>query len=89
MELIGFLVSFVCVYISPLGVDRPVCRGQRNPRELPQNDSQWVPGISLNALAFDGIDDYVIIDNYKGVTGSQERTVTAWIKTTQAGDIIA
>ena len=33
------------------------------------------------ALEFDGTDDYVEINGYKGVLGAQSRTVTAWIKT--------
>jgi hypothetical protein len=33
------------------------------------------------ALEFDGTDDYVEIDGYKGVLGTQSRTVTAWVKT--------
>jgi hypothetical protein len=42
----------------------------------------WVPGILNNALAFDGIDDYVQMTGYKGVTGTTSRTCMAWIKTT-------
>jgi len=49
------------------------------------NDPTWQPtgGKSGGALQFDGIDDFVEIDdpNYKGVTGSASRTVVAWIKT--------
>jgi hypothetical protein len=33
------------------------------------------------ALEFDGTDDYVEINGYKGVLGTQSRTVTAWVKT--------
>jgi len=33
------------------------------------------------ALEFDGTDDYVEINGYKGVLGTQSRTVTAWIQT--------
>lgn len=34
------------------------------------------------ALSFDGVDDYVEITGYQGVTGANARTVEAWIKTT-------
>jgi hypothetical protein len=34
-----------------------------------------------NALEFDGTDDYIEINGYKGVLGAQSRTVTAWVKT--------
>ncbi|MDM8557321.1 Calx-beta domain-containing protein [Candidatus Parabeggiatoa sp. HSG14] len=32
-------------------------------------------------LDFDGVDDYVVIPNYKGITGSNARTIEAWINT--------
>ena len=47
---------------------------------FPTDDSQWVDG----ALSFDGVDDYVQITGYKGITGAQSRTCCAWIKTTQS-----
>jgi len=34
-----------------------------------------------SALEFDGTDDYIEINGYKGVLGTQSRTVTAWVKT--------
>ena len=34
-----------------------------------------------SALGFDGIDDYIEVTGYEGVTGTQSRTFTAWIKT--------
>ncbi len=41
------------------------------------------------ALSLDGIDDYVVISGYKGVTGTHSRTCTAWIKTsTVSGEIL-
>lgn len=45
-----------------------------------------VPSGTAYALDFDGNNDIVnaSIDNYKGVTGKQPRTVSAWIKTTAA-----
>ena len=46
----------------------------------------WQPsGGQINgALQFDGADDYVEITGYKGITGSADRTCSAWIKTSQA-----
>jgi outer membrane protein assembly factor BamB len=44
------------------------------------DDSQWGGG----ALEFDGVDDYVIVPGYKGVTGGNARTCSAWIKTDKA-----
>ena len=43
-----------------------------------------------NALFFDGIDDYVDIPGFKGMTGTASRTCTAWIKTSKAsGEIVS
>jgi hypothetical protein len=51
--------------------------------------SGWIDGKIGNALAFDGINDYVEITGYKGITGGQSRTCTAWIKTVEVtGEII-
>jgi hypothetical protein len=41
----------------------------------------WVAGKTGNALTFDGMDDYVEITGYKGITGTASRTCSAWIKT--------
>ncbi len=49
-----------------------------------------VPGRIGDAYSFDGAGpDYVEIDNFKGVTGKQSRTMTAWIKTTGSGAIMS
>ncbi|MCH8120644.1 MAG: LamG domain-containing protein, partial [Planctomycetes bacterium] len=48
---------------------------------------RWVPGVYGDALEFDG-DDYVTIDGYKGILGTQAFTITAWIKATGNGEII-
>ncbi|MHC4457317.1 MAG: LamG domain-containing protein [Planctomycetota bacterium] len=45
-----------------------------------ENDS--VSGRIDKALKLDGDDDYIQITNYKGVTGTRARTVSAWVKTT-------
>jgi hypothetical protein len=44
------------------------------------NDEDWVAGVEGNALAFDGVDDFVLVDGYKGVLGSASRTFAAWIR---------
>jgi hypothetical protein len=45
------------------------------------DDSHWVGGHSGGGLRFDGIDDYVEVEGYKGICGMNPRTVSAWIKT--------
>jgi hypothetical protein len=45
------------------------------------DDSHWVAGHSGGGLKFDGIDDYVEVEGYKGICGGNPRTVSAWIKT--------
>jgi hypothetical protein len=42
-----------------------------------------LPVLGSGALSLDGIDDYVEIPNFKGITGTASRTCTAWIKTTK------
>jgi len=46
-------------------------------------DPLWQPtgGKLGGALQFDGEGDYVEVEDYKGITGSNPRTVAAWIKT--------
>lgn len=41
----------------------------------------WAKGYLGNALVFDGVDDYVEIPGFKGITGTASRTCTAWIRT--------
>jgi hypothetical protein len=46
------------------------------------NGPVWTSSGKLNgALQFDGVNDYVEITGYKGVTGTSSRTCSAWIKT--------
>ncbi|MHC4189334.1 MAG: LamG-like jellyroll fold domain-containing protein [Planctomycetota bacterium] len=42
-------------------------------------DPQYVAGYDGDALELDG-DDYVIIDGYKGVTGTGAFSITAWVR---------
>ncbi|MCP4610163.1 MAG: LamG domain-containing protein [Planctomycetes bacterium] len=46
---------------------------------------QFAPGMYGQALEFDG-DDYVSIDGYKGVLGTNPWSATAWIKMTNVDD---
>ena len=50
-------------------------------RGFPDDDSQWVAGHLGGALEFDGLDDYVEVEGYPGVSGKSPRAVSAWIKT--------
>jgi len=51
-------------------------------------DPQLVAGYDGDALEFDGSGDYVRIDGYKGIMGTQAFSITAWIKTASNGQII-
>ncbi|MFH1883987.1 MAG: LamG domain-containing protein [Planctomycetota bacterium] len=44
-------------------------------------DPQLVEGYDGGALEFDGSDDYVSIDGYKGILGPNPFSITAWINT--------
>jgi hypothetical protein len=46
-----------------------------------QGDPQLVEGHDGGALEFDGSDDYVSIDGYKGILGPNPFSITAWINT--------
>ena len=53
-------------------------------------EALWNPagGRILGALQFDGIDDYVEIEGFWGITGSAPRSCAAWIKTAEPGELI-
>jgi hypothetical protein len=68
--------------VSPDAMEGP----NASPRNMDQ--AAQVDGIIGDALQFDGVDDYLEIVGYKGITGSSPRTVTAWIKTTTTGEIV-
>ena len=46
-----------------------------------QGDPQLVEGYDGGALEFDGSDDYISIDDYKGILGPNPFSITAWINT--------
>ena len=48
------------------------------------NGPVWLSGYIDGALEFDGVDDYVKVTGYKGISGGASRTCTAWIKTSVA-----
>lgn len=49
----------------------------------------WIEGRNGTGLEFDGVDDFVEIANYQGITQSQGRSCAAWINTTEPkGDIV-
>jgi len=43
-------------------------------------DPQWVVGFDGDALELDNAGDFVRIDGYKGITGTNPFTITAWIR---------
>lgn len=47
-----------------------------------------VLGRQYKALGFDGLDDYVTMTGYKGITGTASRTCGAWIKTITNQDAV-
>jgi len=53
---------------------------------------QFVAGVFNEALEFDGTDDYVTIDGYKGIvtdgTNTSAFTITAWFKAISDGEIV-
>ncbi|UCE50466.1 MAG: hypothetical protein JSW47_09935, partial [Phycisphaerales bacterium] len=50
-------------------------------------DAHYEPGYLGQALALDGDADYFTVDGYKGLMSTSAVTVTAWVKTTNNGDI--
>jgi hypothetical protein len=47
------------------------------------NAESWTAGKQCGGLFFDGIDDFVTVDGFNGIAGTQNRTCMAWIKTTR------
>ena len=58
-----------------------------NSRNGAISGASWVAGKVGSALSFDGVDDEVIATGYKGISGSNTRTIAAWIKTSSTGTI--
>lgn len=49
------------------------------------NPAQWIDGRWGGALRFDGNDDHLSLTGYQGISGTNPRTVAAWIKTSGTG----
>ncbi len=63
------------------GVIAPDIAGGHDGTLVNMDDSDWTAGIEGYALDFDGADDYIEADDYKGISGSSSRSCMAWIKT--------
>ena len=50
--------------------------------------NDWLAGTAPFVLSFDGVDDYVEIPGFTGISGGQARTTCAWIRTSQMGGSI-
>ena len=50
--------------------------------------SEWTTGKVGGVLSFDGTNDYVEAIGYKGVTGSNARTIALWFKTSNSGALM-
>jgi len=48
-------------------------------------DPQLVAGYEAGAFAFDGVDDYINIDGWKGLLGAPAVSASAWVNTTSTG----
>ncbi|NLH15283.1 MAG: hypothetical protein GX455_01760, partial [Phycisphaerae bacterium] len=69
------------------GVTAADCLGVRNGslNNFDASGTSWVEDATFGTvLEFDGVDDYVRIPGFKGISGSQPRVCSAWIQTTQA-----
>ena len=49
-------------------------------------DSDWVIGKISNALQFDGVDENVLVTDCNGITGTNPRTVSVWVKLAAAAE---
>ena len=49
---------------------------------------QFVPGVYKEALEFHGGPDGVLIDGYQGILGPSAFSITAWVKTSEDGEIV-
>lgn len=45
-------------------------------------NAPWVDGKANHAITFDGTSNYVSIDDFSGILGTNPRTIAAWVKTT-------
>jgi len=47
----------------------------------------WIVGRHGSAIGFDGVDDAILVSGDDGISGTQPRTLAAWIRTTATGDM--
>ena len=73
------------------GITASDSAGSQNGILQNMTDESWVHGRTGYALSFDGLDDYIEVTGYKGITGTASRTCCAWIKTiaAQQGSILS
>ena len=56
-----------------------------NGASITQTNGEFI--IGTGGLSLDGVDDYVAISGYQGITGSTSRTCSAWVKTDSSGPL--
>ncbi|MDN5199955.1 BNR-repeat neuraminidase N-terminal domain-containing protein [Fulvivirgaceae bacterium BMA10] len=80
----GNAIDAECTQITVDGTNRtPTVTAPGGDRKI-----SGITPLRANALSFDG-GDYVTFTGYKGITGSNDRTIEAWIKTSTSGPIIS
>ena len=52
------------------------------------NGPAFIAGKFGNAMQFDGANDHVLAAGYKGISGANQRTMVAWVKTSKASAAI-
>lgn len=57
-------------------------------KNFPAMPAPVVPGRFGTALAYDGVDDKVVVTGYAPPVGTASRTVAAWVKTTANGPVV-
>jgi len=70
---------------DPAGTSPQFVDSTGNGYDATNNGSTQTTGALGNALSFDGVNDYVDVDVYPGVSGSGNRTTQSWFKTTVSG----
>ena len=99
--LLSFILMLVLIATSVVSADEPHLVGwwkfDGNALDSSGNDRNgtlhgnptFLPGYDGDALQFDGVNDYVRITGYNGVTGTHAFSISAWIKTTDdEGEIV-
>jgi len=50
--------------------------------------AQWVAGKFNRAVQFDGVANAVVVNGFEGIVGTNPRTISAWVKTTETANSI-